>query len=59
MKAIACGLYKSREEADKKRQKLKAWDCHASNVFNPEPKEEAEKSGRIDPVPCLFFHVPI
>ena len=42
-KAIACGPYNSREEANRERQKSKAWDSSVSAVFVAETKEEAEK----------------
>jgi len=42
-KAIPCGPYNSREEADRERQKSKAWDCNVSTVFIAETEEEAYK----------------
>ena len=42
-KDIACGPYNSREEANREREKSKAWDCRVSIVFVADTKEEAEK----------------
>jgi hypothetical protein len=42
-KAVPCGPYNSRQEADIERRRSKAWDCNISDVFIAESKEEAEK----------------
>ena len=42
-RAIACGPYKSYEEAKLEREKAKAWDCSVSIPFVAKTKEDADE----------------